>query len=592
MARVAIIRWKALWPLALFTGIVALLWWLFADRIAKRSAENLGTRMLGARVEMRRLHLDPLGGKILVSGLVVASPDDSLQNLFEAEELTFDMDVAPLLEKKVIVNRLAANGLVFGTTRTTSGFVPPDERGDTTRSIGDQALEFAQKFDFPALDFAQQALEVGALDPDRLQAVQAAKALGAQADASSALWLARIDSLDPKPTIDSTQALIRRLQGAKPTDVALINAARRQLDDVKRMQTRVGDLEKGARASLDSLQAGARGLDAARRRDYDFARSLVKLPALDPASIAGALFGREAVSRFQKGLYYTQLARAYMPAGLMPQANAAPPRARRDGVDVRFPKTEGLPGFLVREGELSFTLDSESERPRAFAGELRGLTNSPAVYGRPTTFAASAPAVALGAVLDHTGAVPRDSAAGELGGVTLPELTLPDLPLRLAAGKGTVGMSFGLIGDSLRGRWSVHSAAARFVRDSGAPAGSQAQQLIERVLSGVESLDLAAEIGGTISAPRLGIRSNLDDAIARRLREVLGEEIAAAERKLRAQVDGVVDSQVAPVRQRVTALTGDVTGKLADPRQQLDNVKKQLEDEIRRLTRIPGIRLP
>jgi len=61
---------------------------------------------------------------------------------------------------------------------------------------------------------------------------------------------------------------------------------------------------------------------------------------------------------------------------------------------------------------------------------------------------------------------------------------------------------------------------------------------------------------------------------------------------MRAQVDSVVDGQVAPVLAQVKALGGDVTGRLGGQRAQLDDARKGLEQRLRELTRLPGVRLP
>jgi len=73
---------------------------------------------------------------------------------------------------------------------------------------------------------------------------------------------------------------------------------------------------------------------------------------------------------------------------------------------------------------------------------------------------------------------------------------------------------------------------------------------------------------------------------------VAGAELAVAERRVRAQVDSLVDGQVAPVLAKVTALGGDVTRRLGGERTQLDDARKALEQRLRALTGIPGVRLP
>jgi hypothetical protein len=155
-----------------------------------------------------------------------------------------------------------------------------------------------------------------------------------------------------------------------------------------------------------------------------------------------------------------------------------------------------------------------------------------------------------------------------------------------------MSLAFGLQGDGLRARWSVSAPTVRWVRDSAAGPGSDIEQLVERVLTGIPKLDLAADLRGSLARPALAIRSNLDEAIAGRLRTILGEEVAAAERRIRAQVDSVVEPQVVPLRARVTAAADDLHRRLAEQKARLDAAQKALEQRIRELTRLPGIRLP
>jgi uncharacterized protein (TIGR03545 family) len=593
VARLKIFRWKAIGPLLLFFAGLAVLWWLFADRIARQTAEEVGTSLLGARVDIERLHLDLARGQVEVRGLTVASPFEEFKNLLQADELVANVAIEPLLEKKVVIDRLAANGLRFGTTRTTSGFVEPGDQAATTRSVGAQVQAWGERFRIPALALAGGALEVGGLDVNRLETVGAARSLAGRADSSRQAWLGQLTALDPRPTVDSTMRLVERLKTARPTDLALINDARRQLEAVTRLQQSFTGLERSVRAGADSLAAGVRALDAARQRDYAFARSLVQLPSFDAPNLAAALFGSAAIQRFQRALYWAQLGRQYLPPGLRPRETPGPRRARRAGTDVQFPRERAWPGFLLREGELSFTLAPESDAPKQFAGRLEGLTSAPAVYGRPTTFAASGPAIRIGAMVDHVGAEARDTAAAEIGGVALPTVAIPGLPVRLEAGQGTLGLSFALEGDRVRGAWRVRAPAVTWARDSAAPRGSDVQQLVERVLAGIGDIDLEARLGGSLAEPALAVRSNLDDVLAQRLRAVLGEEVAAVETRLRARVDSAVGTQVTAVSAQVASLTDEATRRLGVEKTQLDAARQALEQQLRQLTRgLPGIRIP
>lgn len=585
---VRIFRWRAIGPLLCFAALGTVLWFLLADRIARHAAEKVGTAIVGAKVEIEYLHIDLAKGDVTVRGLTVASPHEALKNLVQADELVADVDMLPLLEKKVVIDRLAANGLRFGTPRATDGRVPVDSTGSVAGRVMGEARDWAQRFQVPALQLATGKIDVGTLDPRRLSAIPAAQALGTRADSSRKAWQTGLDSLRLAATIDSATATLARLKTARATDLAALNDARHAIEQLKQARTRVNTLERGVTSGMASLRSGVAGLDSAKQRDYAFARGLLKLPTLDAPEIGLALFAPSAVAQFQRALYWTQLARAHMPPGMLPRADAGPPRARRSGSTVRFPREHALPGFLLRTAELSFLLDPTVAQPKRYAGRLTGLTSDPALYGRPTLFEASAPAVTAGAMLDHVHASARDTAGATVQGVRLPTIQLPSLPMKLDPGQGTAQLGFALRGDTIRARWAIRSTKVQWARDSAAQRSTGAD-LLWRTLSGISDLQVDAGVTGTLSQPRLSVRSNLDEAIAARLRAMLGEEAAAAERRLRAEVDKQVDPAVGPVRARVTSVQTDVTKRLADQRARLDQAQKDLEARLRQLTRI---RLP
>ncbi len=300
-----------------------------------------------------------------------------------------------------------------------------------------------------------------------------------------------------------------------------------------------------------------------------------------------------AIGRFERALYWTKLARQYMPPGLLPRVDPGPTRARRAGTTVRFPRERAYPGFLLRSGELSFRLAAASVQPKLYAARLTGLTSDPALYGRPTTFDATAPAVTASALLDHVRGTPNDTAAATVQGIKLPAVLLPSLPLRLDPGDGTAALSFTLRGESIRARWSIRSKQVRWMRETASPGSSPMADLVWRVVSGISNLEVSASLSGTLAQPQLGVSSNLDRILAERLRAVAGEEVASAERKLRTRVDSIAEQQAAPARAQVASLTSDMAGRLAGQRSQLDQVQKALEQRLRELTRgMPGMKLP
>ena len=89
---------------------------------------------------------------------------------------------------------------------------------------------------------------------------------------------------------------------------------------------------------------------------------------------------------------------------------------------------------------------------------------------------------------------------------------------------------------------------------------------------------------GSVASPKLAVSSNLDQAISQRLQAVIGEEVAKAERQVRAKVDSLVSDKVEPVKRQIAAVQAEANQRVQAERQRLDQVEQQLQAELKRLT--------
>ncbi len=609
-----IFRWKAIVPLTTALVIMGVVWRIFLNPAVRWGVERVGTQMVGAKVDVAAADVRLRDGVVVLRGLAVTNPNSPMTNLFEADDIVVNVRVAPLLERKVVVDTAAVRGMRFGTARATSGAL--DDPGPASGAAFRAVSEWAGKVRVPPLSLAglQQVVNVDGLNPDSLRTIQAARGIFVSADSSRIVWIDDLRALDPRPQVDSAAALVRRLEGQNIRTLGVAGARdaaeslRGMVNTLGQLDDRLAALEHDVTSGIRDIEARVRALEQARAADYAYAQRLLRLPSLDGPSLGPQLFSEPVVEQLAGVLYWVHLAERHMPPGIEKKLRAGSGRTRRAGTNVSFPREEALPRFLLRFAEATAEIGGTGVGAGDYAARITGLSTEPALAGEPVAFglerlrAVVGPRdIRVGGMLDHRRRPVRDSVSARLAGVSLPALTIPGLDVTLVLGEGTTVFSLDRRGDSIAGRWSWVAPSVRWERaarpDTSAPTGvvRGVQQRVEEALwaavSRVGSVEVDARFGGTFDAPRLSITSNVADAVAGALRDQLGAEIRRAEAEVRRQVDALVADRVAEARAAQAAVETEVRTRLMEERTRVAEVRTELERRLRDLV-AGGIRLP
>ncbi len=606
--QVKIFRWKAIGPLLLFFAIITVLVVIFAEPIAHDTTEEASTELLGTQVDVGKLDLHPRRASVDLRGLQIANPFNLAHNLMEADDIRLKLNPTALAEKKLVIERLSLSGMRFATARKTparpvkgNGFAP---------KILQSVEQWTEQFDVPLLSLTPiDTIRQLALNPTQLTTIKQAQSLAGRTDSTRKALDQGFQRLEIGETVDSARALVQRLSATDPKQLGLegtrkaVESVRATLGELEAAKKRLEQLERSTRAGVQLLGQGTQLLDQARQQDFAFAKSLLRLPSFSAPDIGSAFFGKVSIERFKQALYWAELAQQYMPPGLLPRPTAGPQRLRAAGHTFEFPKEKDFPRFLLQQGSLDFSIGGTSAVQGAYTATVRGLTSTPSLYGRPTVITASRraagsalAAIDVDAIIDHVTTRTKDSASARLRGVKLPSFEIPGLGFRVEPGTGSSSLDFSMkgAGAQLYGRWAIASKEVRWAADTARASLNNLESVVWRVVSGLSDLEVVAELGGTVGSPRLSVSSNLDKAIAQRLQAVLGEEVAKAERLVRAKVDSLVADKVEPVKRQIVAVQAEANQRIQNERQRLDQVERQLQAELKRLTGglVPGIELP
>jgi uncharacterized protein (TIGR03545 family) len=594
-------RWQGVFGLLFFVAIAVVGWILFADMAIKSAVAEAATKSLGVEVAIDKLHLSHSGTSLDIRGLTVAHPTDPMMNIIDIGHARVELAGAPLLRQRIVITNFVVDS-VRGLTRRATASKPVKGGGFLPGAMA-EADKFASQFRVPVLSLLPiDTIKSLILDPSQLQTVQQAKTLAAHADSVKTATIARVQGLKLGETADSAEALLARLKGKDPRTLG-IAGTRAAIADVRRFGARVDSTKRAieaARAQLkadaDALVESVKDLDAARQADYAFAKGLLKLPTFDAPDIGPALFGKVSLDVFEKAMYWVDLGRKYAPPGLLPRESPGPKRLRRSGTTFHFVEQARTPQFHLQRAAFNLMLDDAAGALRGtYALRVADVTSDPALLGKPTIFSLTREARGAGlesllvvGTLDHAKAVPTETIVLRAGGVSLPNFALPGVPLRLNMGKGESNLRFNVVGNDVSGRWTVGAPNPTWSPDSGRKRSlNTLESLVSRVLSGIDNVDLTADIRGKTTAPTLAVRSNLDRAIADNVKRVAGEEIARAEARVRAQVDAVVQRETAALKTRIDAAVADtreqVDQRVAEAQARLDKAKADLAARLKEL---------
>lgn len=601
------VRWKALLPLGVTLILLFVLTALFKNRIVEWSVETAGTAAVGARVDLGSASLSFSDGNVTLNGLEVTNPNSPMRNMVEAEKLILDLGMLPLLEKKIVIDTVAARGIRFNTPRRTSGAIPrqPKEVEEASQVIAD----FKSRIKVPPLELSTltKSVNVDAISADSLATLRAARYAVAFADTARAKLFTDLQAADPRPAIDSAEALVKRLQGTNLRTLG-IAGARRAVTDVRRtirnleqIDDRLKAFETETRGSAAGLQAKVDAIGVARATDLAYAKSLLRLPTFEIPSVGPQLFSDLIAEQLGDVLYWGERIQQYIPPGLERRLRPGRKRLRASGTDVLFPKETVYPTFLLRLAELSLAIAGDGAAAGEYRAQLVGVTTQPAVYGAPTSFLLQRTGGTVGpregrvtGMFDHRRLPVRDTLGAYFSGIKLPDFPIGGLGGQVQLGQGMSSLRITRVGEQLSGEWTWRAPRVTWVRDSMRPASANprtrfVEDMLWRAMQRIDSVEIVAAFGGTIKAPTLAVRTNVATAVGNALREQLGEEVRKAEAQVRERVSALVDAEVAKARAKADEVKAQATQRVVEERAKLEAQKQSLEARLRELTRIPGI---
>ena len=586
------IRWWGIAVFAVVVGIIAVFSLFFLDNIIKSIIEDRASLIVGARVDIGDLKFRVFGLSVDIKNLQIADPEHPMRNTVQVGSLAFDLGTAPLLKKKIVIERMQVVDLAWNTPRKTSGVLPArlQRKLDPPKKVSEKPFVKEKRLEDCILpDFSKMADLKKLSSQDLLAGINLTSTafLGdyqKRVAAAKASWEKRLASLPTPEKIQADLKELQSLQDQRPKDFSQLPA---YLEKVKALQQKLDDNRKSLLSAQQEFQTEMANLktslkEVEKLREQDLKTVMGKIGIHTPSAtdLVCVLFGRNLALKVNSALGWYRRLSAFMPAGKSKEEEEKPkPVPRIKGVDVRFPIPRGYPDFLLERAEFSVRPGVRSS-PEALAfdrlaGELRGLTTHPALYAKPTIFRIEGlPAGGIAKEVIISGQIDRrKTPADDRFDLKVKELRVERLqekagesPLQLTSALLNLNGSLHIRGDALDGRVRVD------VQNPKVSVASTASILAD-LFKNLGTFDVTLFIGGTLDQPSMTLSSSATQALAPGLENIVRTRLKGIENEIR----DAIASRVNPDLSTSTQQTGDLE----------KFIQKELSSRLGLATKIP-----
>jgi uncharacterized protein (TIGR03545 family) len=552
------IRWKGLIAFAVIVGLIMLFNFLFLDRIIKGIVEDQASLAVGARVDIGDLKFSIFGLRVKILDLQVTNPEQPMKNAVQIGSMDFDLAAAPLLKKKVVIERMSVKDLAFGTPRKKSGALPRRIQNklevrekavdvDAGRRIEDCVLpDFSKITDFKKVSAEELLAGVN------LQSVAFIGDYQRKLASSKAVWEKRLATLPTKETIEKDIKALQGFKDQRPRDVTKlpaylekVNTLQQKMKETTKILT---DAQQEFQKEIGSLKSSLKEVE--KLKDQDLKGVMAKMGIHIPSSmdLICVLLGKDIARKGNWAVAWYRKLGTFMPTG-KPKGEREEPveKPRLKGTDVRFPVTRGYPDFLLELAEFSVmpgkTLGLEAFAFNRLAGQLLGLTTQPSLYNKPTTFRLEgsmangiAKELIISGQIDHRLISPNDRIDLNIKELNVERFTgsKTESPLRLASGLLNINGYLGVKGEALNGQVSVD------VRNPKIDVGATPPILTE-LFKNLGSFNITMTIGGTLDQPSMTLSSTAEKTLASGVENIIQTQMKGIQDDLENMIASRVD---------------------------------------------------
>lgn len=608
----SLIRWNAIIPFLVISILVYLYFVLFFDFHMKKTIEWAGYKALGAEVNIGQFKSSFIKGSVQISKIELTNKETPDFNSIELADIRFDLNWDALLRVKFVIEEIAVEGLQFMSKRTHPGKVAPPElpsdKPSFTKQLQDKALnKLDQENQNNILGDTAQFLKTGKFDDqiksieDQLVSKKLLQEMNIKWSNKQTEWNTKLKAL---PTGEELKTINERLNKVKLKDFvnlqeldASVKEVENIVKDIDSKSKQVQEVKTQLDNDLKSIDQDYKNIDLQIKNDIATVKSRLKIPKIDAASFAKALFMSYLTPFTNKLDTYKALAQKYLPpkyAKMVEGQKAEPkvddsiqPLPRADGVSYEFPIKNGYPLFWIQKISLSSKSNAQSDYGD-FSGLITHITSNQRQIGHPTAAKIDGnfnklnlSGIHLSALLNNMS--PESLIKFDFGISSYPlsdiqllqskdgNIAIPNTDASLA----TTGEITGFKNFDLKLNNTFNKVNFQISSED-----KTVDEILKSTLGSISKFDLQASAKGELDNLDIDIRSSLAGDLEKSFQSLLQNKIKEANEQIQKAINNEVEKLKIQLNTQVETLKSQAQGELKKIQFQIDEQKKQAEAKV------------
>lgn len=576
--------------------IIGLLF-LFRNTIGEKLIEGAGSKIVGAQVNVDGLNINPFSLGFSWERLQVTNPNNTMYNAVETGSCVLDVQIMPLLSKKVIIDSMTTDNLRFNTKRESDGSIPKEESTDDKSSKKQEKKEKGfiekelekQKSQIPIFDpaFFNQEIDVDQimedLDFSTPKKVQEVKD---QANEKFEYWNNKLENNQYESKLNSINRDLNSINPAKIGSVADLQKGIVKVDSILKTGNEIKkDFTKDKQdfnADIKYVKSLKKDVPVWIKDDYKNALSKASLGSLNLEEIGSALFGEKLTDLLLKATDSILKARS---------ANKDLEKKAKEEEKVKKDKYPHLPTIWIKETALNIVTEDNI----SLTGSCTNISSDHKKSGNPmvinlTAIGSKYGDLEISSTFDYTTDQSKEKLSIDAHTIPIPDFEITDsklLPNRVKKGDAKAEILIEMIEEDLIAEVIFVGDNLEFDYNSLPKDDSRLSGAVRTITSGIDNITVNGTYKTVDKKTSFDLDSNLDEVISREIKELQGEEVRKAQKELKKRVDkelnkykNELDNYILKEEKKLASRFNLVDGQLLSQNAGVNSKKAELEKAI------------